>query len=267
MWHDLRHRTAMTFRIPTTLLLLYPGLCLAQTSVDAGCLADPTTEIALDISDAMSSQFESIRQCIDDEDSACAEQRLEAIDDDELTDDELAVFWLSRGDYEYLDGSSRRARREYRRVIRQRDVNRQLVATAVERTAIRHIEDDNHDDAANVLAFLECGDWTPELAYLRARAHFGEGEFAEAESTMQVALVAREAIDDFVPDVWYSFAEASERRARQAANAAVVCKNEKRTGSNIPVRVCSTGAQRHSEASTSDDILIYHPSIILESIE
>lgn len=255
----------MKHHVPVALLLLCPGLCLAQTSVESECLVDPVVPApALDISGVMSSQFESIRTCIDDEDVACAEGLLEAIDDDELTNDELAVYWVSTGDYEYLDGSSRRARREYRRVIRQRDGNRQIFATAVERMALRHIEDDNHDDAANVLDLLECGEWTPELAYLRARAHFGEAEFAEAEATVQVALAARQATSDFVPEIWRSLATASKTRAEQAANEQVVCTNVRQPGSNIPQRVCTTGAQRAREASMSGQTLDNHPAIIID---
>ena len=255
----------MKYPFSVASLLLCPGLCLAQTSVESVCLVDPVVPApALDISDAMSSQFESIRTCIDDEDVTCAEEMLDAIDDDELTDDELAVYWLSVGDVEYLDGSSRRARREYRRVIRQSDGNRQLVATAVERTALRHIEDDNHDEAADVLEEIECGEWTPELVYLRARAHFGEAEFAEAESTVQVALAAREATSDFVPELWRSFAIASATRAEQAANEQVICRNERQPGSNIPTRVCTTRSQRDREAAMSNDVLDNHPAIIID---
>ena len=188
--------------LSAAMLLLCPALCLAQASVASSCLADPDAPAAAPIvSDAMASQFAAIRQCIADEDGDCAEDTLDAIDDDELSDDELAVYWLASGDMENLQGSSRRARREYRRVVGQRDGNRQLVVAAIEQTAILYIEDDNYDNAADALGDVQCGEWTPALVYLRARAHFGEAEFSDAEATARLAVDAQEASGERVPSL------------------------------------------------------------------
>ena len=231
------------------LLLLSPVVGLAQSSVDTSCLADPSASSPEPmLRDSTASEFSAIRQCIADQDGDCAEDALDTVDDDELNADELAVYWLATGDMEHLQGSSRRARRAYRRVIRQRDGNRQLALAAIERTAIRHIEDENFDDVVDALEDIQCGEWSPALVYLRARAHFGESEFAEAAAASQIAVDAQQAAGETVPAMWRSLVTASTTRAQQAETEEIVCTSERRSGSNIPVRVCTTRSQRDAEA-------------------
>ncbi len=253
--------------VSAVLALMGPSLCVAQASVDASCLADPDAPSAAPaIGNEMAAQFTAIRQCIADRDGDCAETALDAIDDDELNDDALAVYWLARGDMESLQGSSRRARREYRRVINQRDGNRQLAIAAIERMAIRHVEDRNYDDASDALEDLDCGEWTPELTYLRARAHFGEAQFSEAQATAQVAVNAKETAGETIPSLWRSLVTASGQRAQQAATEQVTCTRERTSNSNIPVRVCTTRAQRETEAQQAGDIMHEDSSIQVETI-
>lgn len=229
-------------------LLLSPVLCFAQASVDEGCLAAPDATLAQPvINDAVATQFAAIKECIENDNAACAQDGLDAIDDGDLSDDELAVYWLSAGDLEYLNDDPGRARREYRRIIRQRGANRQLVMTAIERTAVQQMREQNYDDAADALDELECGEWQPSHVYTRARAHFGEGEFEEAQAMAQLAVSSQEAAGGEVPAIWATFATASMERAEQAANDPVVCTNETTAGSNIPRRVCTSQSQRDAQ--------------------
>lgn len=234
--------------IAAATLLFGPVLCFAQASVDASCIADQAaTPPDPVISDAIAAQFAEIKACIESENTACAAAGMDAIDDGELSDDELAVYWLTAGDLEYLNDEPGRARREYRRIIRKRGANRQLVVTAIERTAVQEMRAQEFDGAADALEDLDCGEWTPAHVYLRARAHFGEEEFAEAAATAQMAVSSQEANGTDVPAIWQSFATASAERAEQAANERVVCRNVQTAGSNIPQRVCTNQAQRDAQ--------------------
>lgn len=229
-------------------LLFGSNLCFAQASVDAACMADSDAALTPPvISDAIAAQFSAIKQCIENKDVTCAADGLAAIDDDDLSDDELDVYRLSAGDLQFLDGDANDARREYRRIIRQRGANRQLVITAIERIAVQQMMGNNYDNAADALEEIECGEWQSAHVYLRARAHFGEGEFSEAAATAQMAVSTQEAVGEAVPAIWRSFMTASAERAERAANERVVCRNEQQPGSNIPQRVCTTQAQRDAD--------------------
>lgn len=246
----------MRTAISAACLLLGPALCMAQSNVAKSCLADPANPAAAPvIRAAVSAQFATALECVANGDGDCAEAALDEIDDDDLNDDELAVLWLNRGDAEALQGSSRRARREYRRVINQRDGSRPLVAAAIERTAIRHVEDDNNDDASEALEDLACGEWTPELVYLQARAQFGSGQFSAAQANSQTAINAKDAAGGDIPTAWRSLLTASTQQAQQAASEQVVCTRERTSNSNIPVRVCTTQSQRRAEAAEAAEIM------------
>jgi predicted negative regulator of RcsB-dependent stress response len=232
-----------------------PALCLAQAEIPANCVVDSASAAtAPTITPAANTQFAAARECVMNRDASCAETALDALDEDDLNEDELAVLSIGRGDIESLDGSSRRARREYRRVVRSDDASRQLVALAIERTALVHIDDEDYDDAIDALDDLECGEWTPDLLYIRGRAFFGESEFRAAETSAQTAIDARVAVGGVAPQHWHDLLTTAEQRAIQAETEEVVCRNERSTNSNIPVRVCTTRSQRQAEADATRDV-------------
>ena len=248
--------------ISAGILLLSPILCLGQADITDNCFAAPTNPATAPlIREAASIQFATVRQCIVNNNSDCAETALDEIDEDALNADEQAVFWLTRGDTESLQGSSRRARRDYRRVIIQRDGNRQLALAAIERTAIRFVEDENHDNALDALEAIACGEWTAELAYLKARAQFGEGNFSTAQDTVMMAITHVVQSGEPVPALWHALADASSQRAGEAED--VVCTTEESAGSYIPKRVCSTRAQRQAEAGRATDVLSGESAILV----
>jgi len=168
--------------VSAALLLPSPSLSFAQANAAAACLIDPNaTVVAPVIREAASAQFAIVRECAANSD--CAEAVLDEMDEDSLNDDELAVLELARGDTELLQGSSRRARRAYEEVLDLPEANRQLKRAAIQRLAVRHIEDEDFDDVLERLEGLECGEWTPDLLLLQARAHYEEGEFGGGVQT------------------------------------------------------------------------------------
>ena len=143
--------------VSAALLLLSPSLSFAQANAAAACLIDPNaTVVAPVIREAASAQFAIVRECAANSD--CAEAVLDEMDEDSLNDDELAVLELARGDTELLQGSSRRARRAYEEVLDLPEANRQLKRAAIQRLAVRHIEDEDFDDVLERLEGLECGE-------------------------------------------------------------------------------------------------------------
>ena len=106
-------------------------------------------------------QFTEARACLVNADGDCAESVLDAIDSDTLNDDERAILALLQGDTEKLQGSSRRARREYREALEAPGVTRRVVRVAIERLALLHVDNGDPEDALEQLEALECGDWTP----------------------------------------------------------------------------------------------------------
>jgi hypothetical protein len=169
------------------------------------------------------------------------------MDEDTLNDDELAVLELARGDTEVLQGSSRRARRAYEEVLDLPDANRQLKRAAIERLINRHVEDEHYDDVLEQLEGLECGEWTPDLLYVQARAHYEEAEFSSAQSSAQAAIDAQSAAGTDVPTGWTTLL----RNAQVAASEEVICSSRRLPNSNIPQRVCTTRTQRDAESEAA----------------
>jgi tetratricopeptide (TPR) repeat protein len=234
--------------VSAVLLLLSPSLSFAQANAAAGCLIDPNaTVVAPVIREAASAQFAIVRECAANGDGDCAEAVLDEMDEDSLNDDELAVLELARGDTELLQGSSRRARRAYEEVLDLPDANRQLKRAAIERLVIRHVEDEDYDDVLEQLEGLECGEWTPDLLYLQARAHYEEDEFRSAQSSAQAAIDAQSAAGTDVPTGWNTLLQ----NAQVAASEEVVCSQERSSSSNIPRRVCTTRTQREAQAEAT----------------
>ena len=189
----------MKFRLPAVLLLLGPGLSMAQSTVTAECLvSDASTQPQL-IREEVSGFFTAARECIANADGDCAEAAIDNIDDSDLNTDELGILALAAGDMEALQGSFRRARREYRRVLRLRDVHPQIRRTGIERLTIQHFEGENYDDAIEQLEELECGNWTPNLLLLRARAYFRDEEFENAKLSAEAAVGFQESAGVEVP--------------------------------------------------------------------
>ena len=235
------------------LLLLSPGLCVAQIEaidVSADCLIGSAVTTAPPLlSDSFGTQLAAARTCLADNDSDCVERVTEDIDADTLNDDERAVLALLRGDTEALDGgSSRRARREYRRVLDESGVNRQIVRAATDRLVRLHLDDDDPDDALEQLQALECGDWTPEFLALQARAQFGLRNFEAAQLTIQNAIDSQQLAGGVVPAEWRSLQASSVRLAKTAADEGVICTKATSINSLIPREVCTTRAQREWEA-------------------
>ncbi len=234
--------------VSAVLLLLSPSLSFAQANAAAGCLIDPNaTVVAPVIREAASAQFAIVRECAANGDGDCAEAVLDEMDEDTLNDDELAVLELARGDTEVLQGSSRRARRAYEEVLDLPDANRQLKRAAIERLVNRHVEDEHYDDVLEQLEGLECGEWTPDLLYVQARAHYEEAEFDSAQSSAQAAIDAQSAAGTDVPTGWNTLL----RNAQVAASEEVICSSVRTSNSNIPVRVCTTRTQREAQAEAT----------------
>jgi len=230
------------------LLLLSPSLSFAQANAAPGCLIDPNaTVVAPVIREAANAQFAIVRECAANGDGDCAEAVLDDMDEDTLNDDELAVLELARGDTEMLQGSSRRARRAYEEVLDLPDANRQLKRAAIERLVIRHAEDEDYDDVLERLEGLECGEWTPDLLFLQARAHYEEGEFSSAQSSAQAAIDAQSTAGTDVPTGWNTLLQ----NAQVAASEEVICTSGRKPNSVIPVRVCTTRTQREAESEAA----------------
>ncbi len=243
----------MRVYVSAVLLLLSPSLSFAQANAAAGCLIDPNaTVVAPVIREAASAQFAIVRECAANSDGDCAEAVLDEMDEDTLNDDELAVLELVRGDTELLQGSSRRARRAYEEVLDLPEANRQLKRAAIERLVIRHAEDEDYDDVLERLEGLECGEWTPDLLFLQARAHYEEGEFSSAQSSAQAAIDAQSTAGTDVPTGWNTLLQ----NAQVAASEEVVCSQERSSSTNIPRRVCTTRTQREAEAEAAREWML-----------
>ena len=245
----------MRDNIAVALLLLIPGLCVAQieaVNVTADCLIDSTvaTEPPL-FGEGFATQLAAARTCLENEDSDCAERVIDDIDEDSLNDDELGVLAMLRGDQEALDGSSRRARRAYRSVLDDSGANRQIVRAAIERLVNLHLKDGDPDDALEQFEALNCGEWRPELLVLQARAQFGLRDFEGAQVSVQSAIDFQQAAGATVPEDWLLLQAANLRSAQTAVDDDVICVKETLPNSHIPREVCTTEAQRAWEAEQS----------------
>lgn len=247
--------TPMRTYVAVALLLLSPGWCVAQieaVDVATECLIGSVVATAPPlIGESFGSQLAAARTCLADEDADCAEEVIDGIDTDTLNDDERAILALLRGDREALDGNARRTRREYRRALEESGANRQIVRAAVERLVRLHLENDDPDDALEQLQALECGDWRPELLVLQARAQFGLRDFEDAQVSIQSAIDSQQASGADVPEDWHLFQAANLRSAEMAADDDVRCVDESPVGSRIPIRVCTTRAERAWQAEQS----------------
>ncbi len=244
--------TPMRSYVLAALLLLSPGLCVAQLEqidVAPDCLVGSRILTAPPlIRESVSTQFAEVRTCLVNADSDCAESALDAIDSDPLNDDERAVLALIQGDTEKFQGSSRRARREYGKALDAPGVSRQVVRVAIERLALLHVDDGDPEDALEQLEALECGDWTPNLLYLQAVAEFGLRNFEAAQVSVQNAIDSQQALGVDVPTDWHSLQASAVSSAEAAADDDVICVREASTGSRIPTERCTTRAQREREA-------------------
>ncbi len=245
----------MRTSVSAPLLLLIPSLCIAQIEtidVSADCLVGSAvaTAPAL-IGESFSTQLAQARSCLANGDSDCAEGVIDGIDADALNVDERAILALLRGDQEALDGSSRRARREYRSALDESGANRQIVRAAVERLATLYLDDGDPEDALEQLEALECGDWRPELLVLQARSQFGLRDFAAAQTSVQSAIDFQQGLGANVPEDWLVFKAANLRAAVTSADDDVICVDEAPLGSRIPREVCTTRAEREWAAEQS----------------
>ncbi len=242
--------------VAAALLLSIPGLCVAQldtVDVAVDCLPGSVTVPAAPpmIGDSFGMQLAAARTCLANEDSDCAESVTEDIDADALNDDERAILAMLRGDTEALGGSSRRARREYRRALDETGATRQITRASIDRLVRLHLEDDDPDDALDQLEALHCGEWAPEMLVLQARAHFGMRNFDGAETSVQNAIDLQQVSGGNVPEDWYLFQAANRRSAETAEDDDVICVDETPLGSNIPRNVCTTRAEREWLAEQS----------------
>ncbi len=238
----------MRTSVSAPLFLLIPSLCIAQIEaidVSADCLVGSAVATAPPlIGESFGTQLAAARTCLANEDADCAEEVIDDIDTDTLNDDERAILALLRGDQEALDGSARRARREYRRALEESGASRQIVRAAIERLVRLHLENDDPDDALEQFQALECGDWRPELLVLQARAQFGLRDFEGAQVSVQSAIDSQQRLGRDVPEDWRLFQAANLRSAETAADDDVICVDETPVGSRIPREVCTTLAER-----------------------
>ncbi len=245
----------MRTSVSAPLLLLIPSLCIAQIEpidVSAECLVGSAVATAPPmIGASFGTQLAQTRTCLANGDSDCAEGVINDIDADALNDDERAILALLRGDQEALDGSSRRARREYRSVLDESGANRQIVRAAVGRLATLYLDDGDPEDALEQLEALDCGDWSPELLVLQARSQFGLRDFESAQTSVQSAIDFQQGLGADVPEDWILFKAANLRSANTAADDDVICVDEAPLGSRIPREVCTTRAEREWEAEQS----------------
>lgn len=245
----------MRTSVSAPLLLLIPSLCIAQIEtieVSAECLVGSAVATAPPmIGASFGTQLAQTRTCLDNGDSDCAEGVIDEIDADALNDDERAILALLRGDQEALDGSSRRARREYRSVLDGSGTNRQIVRAAVGRLATLYVDDGDPEDALEQLEALDCGDWSPDLLVLQARAQFGLRDFAAAQTSVQSAIDFQQGLGADVPEDWILFKAANLRAAVTAEEEEIICTNTTLPNSLIPREVCTTRAQREWEAEQS----------------
>ncbi len=232
------------------LLLFGPGTCLAQLDpVDVDCITSTSSSAVPPlIRESFATQFTEVRTCILNEDSDCAESALDAIDSEPLNNDEQAFLALARGDSEALEGSSRRARRQYGRALDAPGVSRQIIRVAVERLAKLYVDDGDPEDALEQFELLECGDWTPDLMYLRAVAEFGLRNFEAAQVSAQSAIDSLQVLGGEVPADWHSLKASTVSSAKAAADDDVICVRETSINSLLPKEVCTTRAQREREA-------------------
>ncbi len=241
--------------VSAPLLLLIPILCVAQieaVDVSADCLVgSAVATVPPLIGESFGTQLAQARTCLANQDSDCVESVIDDIDAEALNDDERGVLALLRGDGEALDGSSRRARREYRSVLDESGANRQIFRAAVERLVRLHLEDGDPDDALEQLEALDCGDWRPELLVLQARAQFGLRDFESAQASVQSAIDFQQGLGADVPQDWLLFQAANLRSAQTAADEDIICTKETLPNSLIPREVCTTRAEREYEAEQS----------------
>ncbi len=242
----------MKNHVSVALLLLSPGLCVAQLEeidVAADCLVGSRISTAPPlIRESAATQFSEARVCLVNGDSDCAESILDTIDSDSLNNDERAVLALARGDMEALKGSSRRARRQYARAVDAPGASRQVGRLAIEKLALLHVNDGDPEDALEQLEALECGDWTPNLLYLQAVAEFGLRNFEAAQVSAQNAIDSQQASGGDVPTDWQSLVAAAVSSAEAAADDDVICVRQPSLSSRIPTETCTTRAQREREA-------------------
>ncbi len=239
--------------VAAVLLLSIPGLCVAQldtVDVAADCLLGSVAVPSAPpmIGDSFGMQLAAARTCLANEDSDCAESVTEDIDADALNDDERAILAMLRGDTEALGGSSRRARREYRRALNESGATRQIARTSIERLVRLHLDDDDPDDALEQLEALHCGEWRPELLFLQAIAQFALSNFEAAQASVQSAIDTQQASGGDVPADWQSLKAASLRSAESTADDEVICEDVRSINSLIPRERCTTRAQREQEA-------------------
>ena len=131
----------------------------------------------------------------------------------------------------------------------------QIRRSSIERLAIQNIEEEDYGDAIDQLEDLECGDWSPSLLFLRARAYFGDEAFENAKLSAEAAVGFQESANVEVPPAWQSLLASSIQNAERVATEEVICTRERATNSSIPVRVCTTRAQREAEVNAAQDFM------------
>ena len=227
------------------LLLLGPGLCIAQLDplgVEPDCINVAPTSLGspLVIEDGIAEQFIEARSCLQYGDARCAEDTIERLDPDSLSDDERGALALLRGDIEALGGDRFGAEREYQMALGIPAVHPLIERAAVERLAILDVRGGLHDQALQRLEGLGCGEWSPEMLFLVASAQYGVGEYERSVENVEIAIDTRLAAENPVPPGWFSLRAAAVQQLEGVSSDELICQIETPMGSLIPVERCYT---------------------------
>ncbi len=226
------------------LLLLGPGLCMAQLDSLAAtleCVSATATSSAppLVIEDSIAGQLIDARSCLQYGDARCAESAIVGLDPESLNNDEKGALALLRGDIRVLENDRFGAEREYQTALELPVVNSHIERGATERLAILDVRAGRHELALQRLERIGCGEWSPDLLFLVASAHYGVGQFERSLENVQIAIDTRLAAEGEVPNGWFSLRAATAQRL-EGASGELVCETEAPVGSFIAVERCYT---------------------------
>ncbi len=240
------------------LLLLGPRLCIAQLDplgAESDCADAAATASAtpLVIEDSIAGQLIEARSCLQNGDSRCADRAIVELDPESLNDDENGALALLLGDIEALNNNRRRAEREYQAALELPVVHWQIARGATERLAILDVRAGQHEQALQRLESISCGEWSPDLLFLAASAHYGVEQFERSLENVQSAIDSRQVAGGAVPESWFSLRAAAVQRLEGASSDELFCQTETPIDSFIPVERCYTAEElrRHAACESS----------------
>lgn len=236
------------------LLLLSPGLCIAQLDplgMESECANAAATASAplLVIQDSVAGQLTEARLCLQSGDSRCADRAIVGLDPESLNDDENGALALLRGDIEAVKNNRRRAQREYQAALELPVVHWQIARGATERLAILNVRAGQYEQALQRLEGLSCGEWSPDLLFLVASAHYSVEQFESSLENVQSAIDSRQAAGGAIPESWFSLRAAAVQRLEGASSDELFCQTETPIDSLIRVERCYTAEELRRQAA------------------